>query len=481
MKQRLLRALCVFCALSLTLLSTACAAPPASSLPATPTDADARSGMTHQGRYYRGTDLGKYTQADYDLLLSFKTAEYPTMTVAAFNKAVLDWQDETAYHKTEQALERVFHSLPEEDPNADFIFRTLSTTWRECEKKHYNACAQSTAPMYSGWAKYETYGDVFGDQVTLTGAYLDFDFNYTIPDETALTVAERDQLLQSLETGMQEFLEAQAQAALKNEEAMEKTLLEELKKRLQQLDSRIVWAGEADAGYWWDQSWDEQENPHSGTTVMQSGSASNASDYEHTDRYTKQQYNLALAQLQFEGYETMSVAEFNRRVNAAFDTDGGDEDGLWFAYDMVLSYLPETDPNYNFFHGTIQAAQEEYDARMKEVLQGKREDPQAQGDVSLELHEDVFGDQVVVGAVQASYTFTYQLTDPNTLTVAQRDAFLAAVRQSVKTALNEAVAKDGGSMSERDLKKVVENAGKTASTSAIQYSGCEIDYFEMYR
>ncbi len=38
-----------------------------------------------------------------------------------------------------------------------------------------------------------------------------------------------------------------------------------------------------------------------------------------------------------------------------------------------------------------------------------------------------------------------------------------------------------GAMSKSEFKKTVEAAGKAASTELVAFTGCEVDYFEIYR
>lgn len=472
MKQskRIVAAVCV-CALACSLASCAQGAGPAASAAV---QVSSGTGYVH---WRGGRDIKKYTQADYDLALSFRTEGYGDLSVDAFNKSVLDWTQETAYHKTEEVLERLFARLPEDDANADFIFRTLGTTWNECEKKHYNACAQNAAPWYSGWAKAETYGDVFGDPLLLTGAYVDFDFDYTIPDPAKLTVGKRDALLQGVEKDLQAFLAKQDLAHLRQEETMEKTLTTELKRLLNALNGELAWNGNAELSYYFEQPWQYEQSFSTGV-VTESGTAQ-AEDGYVTDRYTQKQYDQALAALKFDGYEKMSIAEFDRKINAAFEDDQGGNESLNFAYEMLRQFLSPKDSNAFFFSTTVPAAMNEYEARVQEVYSGKTIDPQWSFYVQSELTDDVYGDSVVTGEADAYGSFTYRIADADALTVAERDAFLKAMQEAAQKALESAL--QNGEADEAAFRKALEDAGHAAETANIRFTGCEIEYFYAYR
>lgn len=461
MKCALLRALP--CALALALLLGGCApaAPAANSTPAT---SAAYSGLSRRGNWWSHQQK-KYTQADYDLALSFMTEGYEQQSVADFDRQVLDWNDEAAYHPREDALRRLLDTLPDDDPNSEFILRTLGATWRECEKKHYNACQQSQNPWHSGWAQYETYGDIFGDQAVLTGAYLDFEFDYSISDEQALTVGQRDEFFRGLEAALAEFLAQQPLQALADEDAMEKILTDQLKGLLQNSQDGVQWGGQLELSYWWDQSWEDE-------TSQQPG-ADEEDDWP--TNYTQAHLDQALAALKPHGYETMPVAQFDRQVHAALQND--EERSLDMALNALLEFLPESDPNYAFFHTVVLTGLREYEARAREVYSRKQVDPEFYGEACVEVRQDVFGDQVVTGMAMAGYTFTYRLVKPEELTVQQRDQFLQAVTQGAQEFLENAMAQ-GAQMDEAAFRAGLEAAGKAASTGTVQFTGCELEYFE---
>ena len=272
----------------------------------------------------------KYTETDYALIQSFHTADYGQMSVEEFNRMVMDWDDEEAYHRTEESFQRIFTTLEEEDALYGFVHGTLSNTWDECDRRHYETCQQEKNPWHSGEAYCETYGDVFGDEVLLTGAYCDISYDYEIPDTSAITVEQRDSLLENVEKEMQTFLEKQDAGKLRDEKNMEKTLDAELGRILEKLEGGLAWGGQKEICYYWDSRYDERDD-----------SEDWEDEGDEEEKYTPQEkYDLVLKALKPDGYEKMSLAEFNRKTHAALSEYDEIMD-ISYLYEMVLMELEE--------------------------------------------------------------------------------------------------------------------------------------------
>lgn len=241
----------LICGVLLAVLTiTACATVSGASAPAVPSTVPVEAGRS---RYWSFSNKQmQYTKADYALLRSFQFTDYETMSVAAFNARILDWTDEASYHKTEAALERLKWSLPDTDPLFPFLDTVLYRTWQECEIKHYNACERKQLPYVGGCAEYEIYGDVYGDQILISGGYADFWYSYEMPDESKVTVAEREAFIKAVEDGIQAFLDKQTEAALQKEETMEKLLQTELERLLKSLSTTEIKAADGDMSYYWE-------------------------------------------------------------------------------------------------------------------------------------------------------------------------------------------------------------------------------------
>lgn len=434
-------------------------------------------GSSHSGRYGWQWNNSRYTQEDYDFVMSFCTDGYQDQTVAEFDQSVLDWNDEESYHKMEETLRRLYSGLSREDKNAAFIFGTLSNTWNACQKKHYDTCAREKNPWYEGYSEYETFGDVYGDQVCLTSAIADFDFDYRIADENAITVSERDAILNSIAEELTEYMRGQPAEKLRDEDTMEKTLQAELEKKLEALDGgSLSWAGSCGLSYWWEAPWetqwyeDEEKEQDEGE------------EETPPKGYTQEQYANVLERLQYDRHKDMSVAEFDRMINALFtgnEINQQDLENFYHTFEIVSAYIDENDPAFTFLCDTVPNAMNEYEARARTVYTGRQVDPTYNDQLSLSHTEDVFGDQMPVEALEAYYTLTYRILDADALTVGQRDAFLADIKAGAKDILAEAMKE--GEVNDSSLQRALLEAGKKVGTPSISLIGCEVDYLYTYR
>lgn len=416
-----------------------------------------------------GKSAEKYTKDDYNFLLFFRTDGYEKEPVEEFNRKVLDWEDEEAYHKTEDILIRVFQFISEDDENTDFILNTLGNTWNECEKKHFNTCEREKAPWHDASAKCETYGDVFGDTVLLTGGYADFSFDYKPDADKKLTVGQRDDLLDSIGAGLEAYMKEQPASALKKEESMKKSLSSKLEELLKSMSGGIVWGGNSDIDYYWEAPYElEQDTSIEAISISQDGYT-----------YTKKQYDLVIEKLKPENYGQMSVSEFNRTIYKVFSGVTGDEDSVTYAYDMVTTSLSEKDENWTYLHETVQRALSEYRTRTLEVYTGKDTGFRCTEDFYIPLMEDVYGDQMEVGSLDGAYEFTYRIRNADKLTVKDREEFIESVKQKTKESVEKEAKK--GTVGKADLKKLLESAGKAAGSKYIEFTGCSVEYFEVYR
>lgn len=192
----------------------------------------------------------RYTGADYSYLTGLHDLDYENMSAQDFARSAADWTDETAFHRSEERLQRLLYSLPEDDGLYAFLQGTLARSWQECRVRHYNACPQASYPSYDSQAVWEQCGDVYGDPILLAQGEVWYWLTYSLEDD-ALTVRERDAFLNAVDQGMQAFLDAQSETALKNGEKMTKALQKELKRLCGQGASGIR-AVSWDAEYqWW--------------------------------------------------------------------------------------------------------------------------------------------------------------------------------------------------------------------------------------
>ena len=198
--------------------------------------------------------------------------------------------------------------------------------------------------------------------------------------------------------------------------------------------------------------------------------------------YTQAQYDLVLEKLKFDGYASMSIAAFNRKINAALNQEERwTREDLSIAYETVLCNLPVDDPNADFLLNTVQASIMEYNARLQEVYSNQTIDPTFSGTATHEWKADVFGETITIGCLQAEYRFTYRILDQDGLTVAQRDAFLQSVMEQANHVLDNLSLKEiNKSELEAQFRAGLEEAGKALSNDKISFTGCQVTYLDAY-
>ena len=309
----------------------------------------------------------------------------------------------------------------------------------------------------------------------LTGAYCDISYDYEIPDTSAITVEQRDSLLENIDKEMQTFLEKQDAGKLKDEKNMEKTLDDELGRILEKLEGGLAWGGQKEICYYWDSRYDEWDD-----------SKDWEDEEDEEEKYTPQEkYDLVLKALKPDGYEKMSLAEFNRKTHAALSEYDEIMD-ISYLYEMVLMELEEeqsritnkTDADVKFLQTTVSNSMDEYYAAERSLYARKQIDPEYAVSINASRKEDVYGDEVVVELAEGYYSFTYHILDADKLTVAERDKFLEDVVSEVQKRVDN--ADRGQKLDEAFLKKTIDEAGKAAGNAYIEYTGCTIDYMEQY-
>lgn len=318
------------------------------------------------------TEEQGYKAEDYEYLLSLKPENSESVKVKDYNKQVLDWEDEEAYHKTEDILHKVYYKIGEEDPNYGFFKTTLANTWEECSVLHYNACHRKK-PSYSGSISREKHGDIYGDDVVLAGAYADFCFNYDWNTISEMTVAQRDAAFENIRDKMQEALDEADESELQNEEKMEKLLGEKLAGLKAEPGCEFMEAEDTDLGYYYVGYYGYGDMSDGEWSYNSCETGSNSGEGYSTQLSAEEQYDLVFQTLMFPDYKTMTVSEFNRRVNSIFNGDEADND-FWKAYENVMMTLEDsgqwTEEEADFLKKTVPAALAEYSARAIEVYSG---------------------------------------------------------------------------------------------------------------
>ena len=156
-----------------------------------------------------------YTQAQYDALIArLKPDGYPEMSLAAFNRSVHAAMSSEGAETLYMLYEVVLNTLPEDDPNAEFLRTTVPMALREYEARAVEVYSgRENNPTQNEWISTYIEEDVFGDDVVVGEVMADYTFSYRLVDADRLTVRERDAFLKAVKEGAKEFLEG----ALKTE------------------------------------------------------------------------------------------------------------------------------------------------------------------------------------------------------------------------------------------------------------------------
>lgn len=179
--------------------------------------------------------------------------------------------------------------------------------------------------------------------------------------------------------------------------------------------------------------------------------------------FTREQVDALAKALNYDRYTTMSIADFNRSVNAFLSQD--DMANLE-SYERMAADLPEGNPFASFFRNTVRASLNEYQARLEEAYSGDRTDPEFWATAAVE-----WGD---LTGVYVDYRFTYRILDQSGLTVQERDNFLQAVMLAAQNALeNQAELRSEQAF----LEELKRSAGEISNVK-IELTGYQVESME---
>ena len=170
--------------------------------------------------------------------LALRTEGYEAQSVAAFDRALADWTNEAAFHAREERIRRLLCSYEEDGPEAEFVLGTLAAAMGACSARHYGGYCTQITPAYADAAAYTRSEDVFGDSYVVYEASASYTIRYQMPDESRLTVGERDRILTRYRDAVQAFLDGKTEDELSKEEAMTRALKRELKRLDQSLSTQ---------------------------------------------------------------------------------------------------------------------------------------------------------------------------------------------------------------------------------------------------
>jgi len=182
----------------------------------------------------------RYTHEDLKLVEAMEADGWEERSVDAFAKALADWTDEDAFHKREEAMERLRRTYEAEGEHRDFIARTLEASMGEAGTRHYGGLCTRHRDSFYDLAVKERQADVFGDAYTVFLAQVDYQARYTVIDGNKLTVGERDRILKAYREAVGEYLDGFTERQLMDEKAMEKRLQKQLERLDRQMSTDLI-------------------------------------------------------------------------------------------------------------------------------------------------------------------------------------------------------------------------------------------------
>ena len=171
-------------------------------------------GETEARRYSNGTE------EDYRFLLALKKTDYQNMTVADFNKDLLDWANEN-----HERMERINEDTAYNDfqialtaEELSFVKMTVFLSGMENGKEVQGIYTktQQSDPCYGEYLPQKT----AAENGTAAWCSLYYQFSYSIPDAETVTVGERDRQIEDMINAVYKFWdEADFESMLKMSES----------------------------------------------------------------------------------------------------------------------------------------------------------------------------------------------------------------------------------------------------------------------
>ena len=96
----------------------------------------------------------QYTPEDLKRVEALAAEGWESRSVHDFAKALADWSDEDAFHKGEEAMERLDRTYEEDGKHAQFLRRTLDASLGEAATWHYGGyCTRHRDSFYDSVTK----------------------------------------------------------------------------------------------------------------------------------------------------------------------------------------------------------------------------------------------------------------------------------------------------------------------------------------
>ncbi|MCM1385718.1 MAG: M56 family metallopeptidase [Bacillus sp. (in: Bacteria)] len=173
------------------------------------------------------------TESDYRSLFALKTADYPNMSVADFNAALLVWADEN-YERMERIdIDRALQDYAVSLSDEEMTFVSLTVWASGMENGEYVRSIKKSEPEKDPVVTIHFPDKIeYGNGYELAYCSMEYAFSYHIADKESVTIRERDRCVGSMMNAVQQFWE---NTDINNALAMNK---EDISKRLEEISAQ---------------------------------------------------------------------------------------------------------------------------------------------------------------------------------------------------------------------------------------------------
>lgn len=169
---------------------------------------DLRRQMTTYGYNDFNEEVREYlpgTKEDYQSVLSLKKADYEQMTLADFNRELLEWGNEHSESYDRISCDTIWNDFRVDlsDKDKEFIVRTVSLSGSEngmAVRSQYTGKPEEDVALADDLTKTPD-----GEEAAYVWCHMYYGFSYHISDKENVTVEERDRCVGSMLEGIQEF------------------------------------------------------------------------------------------------------------------------------------------------------------------------------------------------------------------------------------------------------------------------------------
>ncbi|MCM1155378.1 MAG: hypothetical protein NC314_12505 [Roseburia sp.] len=237
--------------------------------------------------------------AAYTKLISYKTDDYLQQSITDFNATLAPTYDD--FSDVLAAMAEVAGTIPADDENYDFITQTMTFSAQELFNEHMGEGFTFMGNLQKRSRPYKEV-DSEGEPIYAFNCFVEFQVDYEILLPDVLTVAERDAVLLNFRTQLQDYLDTLREEEI-TEYSLQKMLSDKAAELTEYLSSDRI-----------------RLLPCEFYLIEIYGDAEPEDVSEGADASLSWEERQKLQALELDGYEEMSIAEFQKRIWMLTDT-----------------------------------------------------------------------------------------------------------------------------------------------------------------